>query len=129
MAKKFRPNPAAVRKIGLSPQMKVMVATRTEAAAAETRRVAPVGDSPEGQHYRDQIRTYIRRLRNRWVGRVNAEDFKSHWIEFGTRATDKHAATPAFAPLRKGLAILGLRFKTREKSGGKLGRIQGGPDA
>lgn len=39
------------------------------------------------------------------IARVNANDFKSHWVEFGT------SDTPTFAPLRKAAEEQGLEVK------------------
>lgn len=43
--------------------------------------------------------------------RVTAQDWKSGWLEYGTAGSEDHTATPAFAPLRKGVERAGLKLK------------------
>lgn len=79
-------------------------------AAANTRSIAPTGD--DSPHYRDQITHEVKMHRGRYIGRVNANKHTSAWIEFGT---GRPGPTPAFAPLRRGVEMLGLKFRKARK--------------
>lgn len=46
------------------------------------------------------------------TARVNATDFKSHWLEFGTQGT---SPTPIFQPLRAAAESLGFKLGGRKK--------------
>lgn len=46
--------------------------------------IAPYNANDSLPHYRDQIVAEVGDTKDGVVGRVNAKDFKSNWIEFGT---------------------------------------------
>lgn len=79
-------------------------------AAANTRSIAPTGD--DSPHYRDQITHEVKIVRGRYIGRVEAGKDTSAYIEFGT---GQPGPTPAFAPLRRGVEMLGLKFRRPRK--------------
>ena len=99
MATKFKYNPAATALLARTVAMVETLGAKADEGAEACRSIAPVltGD------YRDGIVGESGLVKGMAAGRVNAHDFKSHWIEFGT--TD----TPTFAVLRRGLESIGLR--------------------
>lgn len=84
-----------------SDEMKGVIAKATEAVADRARGFAPV----EEGDYRDGIETDMVDGPDGPVGRVNATDWKSHWIEWGSRNNAVHA------PLRRGVRAAGLEFE------------------
>ena len=101
MTTRFDYRHAVEGEIARSAEMKDVLYSLAEEGAARARDYAPVGDGD----YRDGIQPDVVFEENQWVGRVNANDWKSHFIEFGTGPP---GPTPAFAPLRK--ATDGLRI-------------------
>jgi len=91
----FKMNPGFVarmsRDLSLIPPLK----DAADAAAERARELAPTlsGD------YRAGIKTAVGADAKSVFARLNATDFKSHWIEFGT------SDTPAFAPLRRSVMM------------------------
>lgn len=97
---RFVPNRQFVREIATDRQMVSFVEQKAEEALAHFLEFAP-----------ERTGDYVRSARafgtvedGRAVGRLAVDDFKWHWIEFGT------VDTPTFAPLRKALdATSGVR--------------------
>ncbi len=100
MAVKFVPNPAIGPILARTPEMMAVLLAAAEAGAAAARSIAPVGATGK---YRDGIGAEVEPGR----ARINANDYKSNWIEFGT---GQPGPTPAFAPLRRGAEMAGLRL-------------------
>lgn len=88
----FVPNPAFPAYLRRSPEMGAFLLFVAEAVAEEAKSIAPVrtGD------YRDGIEATVLETGAGFIGRVNANNFKSWWIEVGT---GHPGPTPAFAPL------------------------------
>jgi hypothetical protein len=72
---------------------KELLLARAESVVQEARAIAPVGDPTDPRYssgqfhpgqYRDGIKASVVQLGDGFVGRVNAWDYKSNWIEFGT---------------------------------------------
>lgn len=83
-----------------------------EAGEKAAKDIAPVGRYAGGGDYRDGIEATVGVRGARGgviVGRVNAKDFKSHWIEFGT------IRQPAKAVLRRALERVGFIVYRRRR--------------
>lgn len=105
---RFKMDTRAITKLMRSrPDLAPLLEDLASAAAANSRSVAPVGD--DSPHYRDQIEHVVGINRGRYIGRVNANKDTSGFIEFGTRDT------PTFAPLRRGLEMIGLQPRRRRR--------------
>lgn len=104
---RFVPNPRGIAKVGRDPKMYALVKGLAERGADNARSVAPVGDSDPGEHYKDMISVYTGLRKGIAFARINAHKFTSHWIEFGT------SRMQAFAPLRRGMELLGLRLRAK----------------
>lgn len=89
----FTPNPGMEEQIERNPLMYLHMKRRAEDGAQRARDIAPVDEGD----YRDSIEGVAGMHEGRFIGRVNAKDFKSHWIEFGT------SAMQAFAVLRRAI--------------------------
>lgn len=99
--------------VGSDPRMGQALLLFAERIGERARELAPVDEpfSKSPPHYRDQIEVRLRRTRTgRYVGEVVAQKYTSVWIEFGTGLPGR---TPVFAPLRKAVNSLGLRFFSR----------------
>ena len=94
----FVPNMAGIRAIASSPEMQLAIMQITEMIAAAAREIAPRSSIAE-EHYADEIVVERGQDGGDFAGIVNAKNFKSNWIEFGT---GQPGPTPAFAPLRRG---------------------------
>ncbi len=94
---RFVYNPTVERQIALSPEVGGVLHERAVEGAAIARSLAPVDEGD----YRDGIEAVSGVEGDSQVGRVNANDWKSHLIEFGTI----HA--PTFAILAKSLDAIG----------------------
>lgn len=105
MASRFKQNPRAISELLRTRELESLLGGLALRAAANTRSVAPADDT--APHYRDQITAESGLHGDRVIGRVNANKDNSGYIEFGTEDT------PTFAPLRKGLEMLGLRLRAR----------------
>lgn len=92
---RFVINPTFVKRLVRDPSLIPPLKEAAAAAADKAGDLAPVDDGD----YRDGIKVAVGADERGVLARVNATDFKSHWIEFGT------IDTPAFAPLRR--AVLG----------------------
>jgi hypothetical protein len=101
MATKFIPNPVGIAAVARSAQVAEKLKAVAEAVAENARSVAPElsGD------YIDGIAVEAAIDGDSAVGRVNANDWKSALIEFGTEDT------PTFAPLRRGAEGAGLTLR------------------
>lgn len=126
---KFIPTPRLNELV--QPELLAEMLRRAEAIAEEAREIAPVGEYGEDEQkrrsgdYRDSIVAESGFIKDetsggepRAVGRVNAKDWKSHWIEFGTvkwkgYGTLEQAAERAGYRLTSG-AIRGGRGRSRE---------------
>lgn len=73
---------------------------KVEEAEEIARGYAPVATGA----YRDGIKADQVWAEGKWISRLNAYDFKSAWIEFGT------SRMPAFAILRNAMEAAGLHF-------------------
>lgn len=103
---KFVPNPTGIALVGRSPAMQAGMIARGEAIVE-----AALGVSPflEGD-YRAGLKVEAGVIGGRAAARVNAHDWKSGLIEFGT------SDTPTFAPLRTGVDAAGLKLVPWEAS-------------
>ena len=99
MAVKFVPTPGIGPIIARTPEMMAFLLAAAEVAAMAAQSIAPVGTGA----YRDGISAEVEPGR----ARVNANDWKSVFIEFGT---GQPGPTPKFAPLRRGAEMAGLRL-------------------
>lgn len=97
----FEPNPDFLPELRSEPEYRELIEEKTEALLEGAIAAAPVhtgtyvggleseiNDGPEGP-----------------VGRVNATDWASHWVEWGSQNN------PPYAPLRKGAAAAGLTYE------------------
>lgn len=100
---RFVPNPQAPALLARTTEMVEFLGVVAEAAAENARGFAPVRSGS----YRDGIEGQAGIVEGQAEGRVNARDFKSGWIEFGT---GQPGPTPAFAPLRRGADATGLKL-------------------
>lgn len=82
---RFRVNTPGVKRIYTDPLMQKWVRGQAEEVAREARRLAPVRTGA----YRRSIKATVVVEDGRWVGRVNAFDFKALWVEFGTNGIRK----------------------------------------
>jgi hypothetical protein len=99
----FVPNKNADEELAAEPKYKDGLAGMTENAAVAARAFAPVRTGA----YRDSIQTVVQD--NKIY--LSAGDFKAFWIEYGTAAHERRAVgTPIFAPLRRGVTAVGLKF-------------------
>lgn len=98
---KFIPNPTAPELLERTPAMRRMLEVKAERVAERARADAPVDTGD----YRDGIKASAGfDARGNAVGRVNAFDFKSNWIEYGTIYMQAHAVLRrALDTLRRGL--------------------------
>ena len=96
MVMRFVPNPAFPAQIRRSPLLRPLLEAGAESVAERAREIARAEAYDEGD-YHDGIEAVVIETDEGLVGRVNANDWKSHLIEFGT------VDTPAFAPLRRAL--------------------------
>lgn len=98
----FKFNPKAPGELARGAAMGVILKERADAAVAAAKAIAPV----ESGDYRDGITADIGldEVRGTLIGRINANDFKSNWVEFGTAT-----GFPAHATLRKAAESVGLR--------------------
>lgn len=76
----FKKNPKVEEELELDPWMGVMLRERLELAESLAKAAAPVDTGA----YRDGIHGEVAPIAGKWAGRLNANDFKSVWIEFGT---------------------------------------------
>lgn len=88
-----------------TPQMVARLKVAADDSAEAARGIAPVMTG----EYRDSIEGEAGIENGVAKGRVNAHNFKAHWIEFGTRYW------PAHAVLRRAVESVGLRFKMGPK--------------
>lgn len=103
---KYVPNPNSTAALGLSQGMARIMELRGAAAAQIVREIGPVDPkTPDGEHYVDQITSVVGIRRGKFYARVNANKWTSGLIEFGTGGS---TPTPAFAPLRRAVELLGL---------------------
>lgn len=115
-ATKFVQDPTLIKKLGVNPEMGIMLGQRADLAADATRSIAPVGKtSKAGEHYKDKIDSDVRIVAGRFVGRVNAHKFTSAWLEFGTIRMRPRA------PLRRGAEMTGLLLVARRRGSSRSG--------
>ncbi len=83
----FKFNPRIIPAIATHPVVIAQLKIKADTVAERARAIAPVrkGD------YRDGIKSESGIVDGMGVGRVNANDFKSIWIEAGTTDTPTHA--------------------------------------
>lgn len=99
-------NPGLARDISNGSEYRRALLEVAEACADGAREASPVADGD----YRDGIEATTADREGEVVGRVNANDWKSHWIEWGS------VNNPPHAPLRRGVLSAGLTFE--EERGG-----------
>lgn len=105
---KYVPNKAGEKIIARSPRMLVMLKGRASAGAAVAKQIAP----RQTGAYADGIVAEAGIDDGMAKGRINAKDFKSNWIEFGTGAP---GPTPAYAVLRRACDAVGLSLVGGDK--------------
>lgn len=88
-------NPAVIPLLQVNPLLGALLEQRAESVAEEARRIAPY----ETGAYRDEIEADSGIENGRFIGRVNANDPASGYIEWGT------VDTPTFAVLRRSLGV------------------------
>lgn len=89
------------QKVKDDPQAMRFMAEMAAAAQSGAQSVAPRGPGPE--HYADGLEGVVAKTAKGWVGVLVTNDWKSHWIEFGS------AHNPAFHPVRRGVEKTGVR--------------------
>lgn len=97
----YIPNPALEKLLGATLEMKIMLHDRADEVVKAAKDIAPVSSGD----YRDGLDAESGLDKGGMVGRVNANDWKSGFIEFGT------STTPTFAVLRRAIDQVGLKFK------------------
>lgn len=100
----FKENRDLVQNLEKSRMVGKPIKDKVEEAADIAIAIAPVKTGA----YRDGIKADQVFSGNRLISRLNAYDFKSHWIEFGT------SRMPAFATLRRAIEAVNLHFTTGE---------------
>lgn len=97
------------REMATNPEVLSEITALANAAEAYWKSIAPVGDpatDPDSGSYKDSIKTKIMRGRNGLpFARIEASDYKAHWIEYGTG--DPYP-TPEFACMRMTKAMFAL---------------------
>jgi hypothetical protein len=93
----FIPNKNADDDLADEPDYQDGLAGETQKAAVAAKAFAPVRTGA----YRDSIKVVVQGKKVY----LTAQDFKANWIERGT------IDTPVFAPLRRGVTAVGLKFK------------------
>jgi len=101
----FKKNPRVEEELQGELSMGLMLKERLEVAENIAQSTAPVDSGA----YRDGISGVVLEVGSRWVGRLNAFDFKSHWIEFGTATGFAARATLRQACERAGFYIRSTR--------------------
>lgn len=104
---RFKADPLAERKLESWPGLIPEIDKRVKAAEAVAIATAPI----ETGKYKESISSetgYDERAKV--IGRLKSDDWKAHWIEFGT------SSTPAYATLRRALDAIGLRVKVTYRS-------------
>lgn len=96
---KFVPDRQAIGLLSRSREMLQVLEEKARDVASIAKGISPVLTSS----YRDGIESTSGIDGGKGIGRVNANDWKSHFVEFGT------SDTPTFAPLRKAAERSGLR--------------------
>jgi len=97
----FKPNRNLERELAAEGDYQKGLAKGAQPAVDAAKQFAPV----EEGDYRDGIEVVI----DDDAVRIDAKDWKSHFIEWGT------VDTPIFAPLRRGVRAAGLRFKESDR--------------
>lgn len=119
----FKPNYAGIALLSASPAMVREMLNRAELVADHSRAAwHSSGPHPyETGAYVGSIKAEAGVENGIATGRVNAHDWKAHWIEYGTGGI---SPTPAFAPLQRGADAAGLKlYGTRKR--GFLGALFG----
>lgn len=107
---RFESDPLAERKLATWPGMIPELESIVAAAAIAARAIAPV----ETGKYKESINTSVGYdERAVVIGRLYSEDWKAHWIEFGTIKELAHA------PLRRAMNSIGLRVVEKRRKGTK----------
>lgn len=97
----FRKNPGFNQELSSEAGYKEALAVAAKPAEAAAKSFAPVRTGA----YRDSIHVVID---SKGV-RLDASDFKAHWVEWGS------ANNSPSAPLRRGVRAAGLKFKESSK--------------
>lgn len=97
--------------VARSAKMLIAMEIRAERIASAARDIAPV----ETGDYKAGIEAVSGIVDGVATGRVNARDFKSHWVEFGT------VKQPARAVLRRAVDSVGLHLIGGRGRGGMRG--------
>ncbi len=93
MVSSFQYNNKVIAGLAVHPDIEEQLKDKAERVASAARSIAPVLTGA----YRTGIRAESGRVGPYVIARVNANDYKSHWIEAGT------SDTPTFAVLRRAL--------------------------
>lgn len=99
---KFVLDRRAIDKLAKGSAMQATLLVRAETIAREARRIAR-SEAYDSGDYHDGIDATSGVERGHAIGRVNADDWKSHFIEFGT------SSQPTKAVLRRAAEVGGLR--------------------
>jgi hypothetical protein len=110
----FIPRPGAPEELARDIKLAQSMGEVADEVAQNVRELAPglfTGGYSEGD--------YVEAIESGWdiddrggFGRVNANDYRSNWIEFGTGAP---GPTPAYAPLRTGAEAAGLKIGSSDE--------------
>lgn len=99
---RFVPARGVVERLASASEMEATLRSRAEDIAREARRIAR-SEAYDSGAYHDGIKATSGVERRQAIGRVNANDWKSHFIEFGT------SSQPTKAVLRRAAEVGGLR--------------------
>jgi hypothetical protein len=108
---RFIPDRTGIAAIGRTEDVRRHLEAAANEAAQQAKAIAPT----DTFDYRDSINVVSGVEGATALARINADDWKSVFIEFGTGPV---APTPAYAPLRRGAEAAGLDLREGEATDG-----------
>lgn len=103
-------SPQAIDALLAEPQAAVLVAHEARMVANEAAALAPVGATGKLRASYKSTRATV--TPTGLVATAYTDDFRGHWFEWGT------IKMPAYAPLRRAVTRLGLKFSLTPKGQG-----------